>query len=271
MLIDCHVHLDSYTDAEVSEILERGREVGVGFVISAGTTLSSSERSIALSGKFADFFSSVGIHPMDIETPFDDATYERLEQLAVANEKVLVVSEVGLDFMEGAPDRALQYTAFREQIRLARQLGYPIVFHSREAHDEVFRVLREERAYEVGGVMHYFQGDMDTAKRAIDLGFYISLARPLLRYGYLQEVAAAIPLGNIVLETDAAPQPFKAKRENWTEPRHTRVIAARLAELQDTTVEEVEAITSRNIRRMLGQQWDVVRKYVSSLDGYDES
>ncbi len=276
MLIDCHVHLDSYTDAEVSEILERGREVGVGFVISAGTTLSSSERSIALSGKFADFFSGVGIHPMDIETPFDDATYECLEQLAVANEKALVVSEVGLDFMEGAPDRALQYTAFREQIRLARQLGYPIVFHSREAHDEVFRVLREERAYEVGGVMHYFQGDLDTAKRAIDLGFYISLARPLLRYGYLQEVAAAIPLGNIVLETDAAPQPFKAKRENWTEPRHTRVIAARLAELQDTTVEEVAAITSRNIRRMLGEQWDVVRKYVSSkhvssLDGDDES
>ena len=276
MLIDCHVHLDSYTDAEVSEILERGREVGVGFVISAGTTLSSSERSIALSGKFADFFSGVGIHPMDIETPFDDATYERLEQLAVANEKALVVSEVGLDFMEGAPDRALQYTAFREQIRLARQLEYPIVFHSREAHDEVFRVLREERAYEVGGVMHYFQGDLDTAKRAIDLGFYISLARPLLRYSYLQEVAAAIPLDNIVLETDAAPQPFKAKRENWTEPRHTRVIAARLAELQDTTVEEVEAITSRNIRRMLGEQWDVVRKYVSSkhissLDGDYES
>ncbi len=105
MLIDCHVHLDSYTDVEVSEILERGREAGVGFVISAGTTLSSSERSIALSGKFADFFSGVGIHPMDIETPFDDATYARLEQLAVANEKALVVSEVGLDFMEGAPDR----------------------------------------------------------------------------------------------------------------------------------------------------------------------
>ncbi len=267
MLIDCHVHLDSYTDAEVSEVLERGRDVGVGFVISAGTTLSSSERSIALSGKFADFFSGVGIHPMDIEEPFTDATYERLERLAVANEKTLVVSEVGLDFMEGAPDRAMQYTAFREQIRLARQLGYPIVFHSREAHDEVFRVLREERAYEVGGVMHYFQGDLDTARRAIDLGFYISLARPLLRYKYLQEVAAAISLDNIVLETDAAPQPFKAKRENWTEPRHTRVIATRLAELQGTTVEEVEAVTSRNIRSMLGKRWDVVRKYVSPLHG----
>ena len=262
MLIDCHVHLDSYSDEEVSEVLGRGRDAGVAFVISAGTTVPSSERSIALSAKFPDFFSGVGIHPMDIREPFDDATYAHLKQLAVSNEKVLVISEIGLDFMEGAPDRGVQYTAFREQIRLARELRYPIVFHSREAHDEVFRLLREERAYEVGGVMHYFQGDLDTAKRAIDLGFYISLARPLLRYPYLQEVAAAISLDNIVLETDAAPQPFKARRENWTEPRHTRVIAERLAELQGTSVEEVEDATSRNIRSLLAERWKVVQRHV---------
>ena len=262
MLIDCHVHLDSYSDEEVSEVLGRGRDAGVAFVISAGTTVPSSERSIALSAKFPDFFSGVGIHPMDIREPFNDATYAQLKQLAVSNEKVLVISEIGLDFMEGAPDRGVQYTAFREQIRLARELRYPIVFHSREAHDEVFRILREERAYEVGGVMHYFQGDLDTAKRAIDLGFYISLARPLLRYTYLQEVAAAISLDNIVLETDAAPQPFKSKRENWTEPRHTRVIAERLAELQGTSVQEIEDATSRNMRSLLVERWKVVQRHV---------
>ena len=264
MLIDCHVHLDSYQDEEVSEVLERGRNVGVAFVISAGTTIPSSERSIELSAKFPDFFSGVGIHPMDIRSPFDDCTYEHLHRLATSSEKVLVVSEIGLDFMEGAPDRAIQYTAFREQIRLARDLGYPIVFHSREAHDEVFRLLREERAYEVGGVMHYFQGDMDTAKRAADLGFYISMARPLLRFTYLQEVAAAVPIENIVLETDAAPQPFKAKRENWTEPRHTRTIAERLAELQSKPVEEVEFVTSANIQKLLGAKWEVVKKYIDT-------
>ena len=262
MLIDCHVHLDSYSDEEVSEVLGRGRDAGVAFVISAGTTVPSSERSISLSAKFPDFFSGVGIHPMDIREPFDDATYAQLKQLALSNEKVLVISEIGLDFMEGAPDRAVQYSAFREQIRLARELRYPIVFHSREAHDEVFRILREERAYEVGGVMHYFQGDLDTAKRAIDLGFYISLARPLLRYTYLQEVAAAISLDNIVLETDAAPQPFKSKRENWTEPRHTRVIAERLAELQGTSVQEIEDATSRNMRSLLAERWKVVQRHV---------
>ena len=177
MLIDCHAHLDSYSDAEVGEILERGRRVGVGFVVSAGTTLDTSRRSIELSGIFDDFFSGVGIHPMNVTGPVDEATYERLREMALSTEKVVVISEIGLDFMEGAPDRAIQYQAFREQIRLARELRLPVVFHSREAHDEVFRVLREERAYEVGGVMHYFQDDEATAGKAIELGFYVSLAR----------------------------------------------------------------------------------------------
>ena len=191
MLIDCHVHLDSYTDKEVGEVLQRGRDVGVGFVISAGTTVESTRRSIELSQRYADFFSGVGIHPMDIKEPFDQETYAALRDFAASTEKVLVISEIGLDFMKGAPDREVQYPAFREQIRLARELELPIVFHSREAHEETFRLLREERAYEVGGVMHYFQGNMETAKKAIDLGFYISLARPLFRLPELQEVASA--------------------------------------------------------------------------------
>lgn len=262
MLIDCHVHLESFPDEEIAQILERARRVGVGFVICAGTTLESSQRSVELSGLFPDFFSGVGVHPYDIREPLDDTTCHRLRQLALSNEKVVVVSEIGLDFMEGAPDRAMQYQAFRAQIRLARDLKLPVVFHSRESHDEVFRVLREEQAYEVGGVMHYFQADDATAKKAIDLGFYISLARPLLRLPHLQELAARLPLEQIVLETDSAPQPFKSKRESWTEPRHLREIAEKLAELQGRPVQEVEETTSRNIRTLLGRKWSVVERLV---------
>jgi len=258
MLIDCHVHLDPFSNEEVAEVLERARRVGVRFVISAGTTLESSRRSVELAGMFPDLFSGVGVHPMDIREPIDEEAYMQLRDLALSTEKVLVISEVGLDFMEGAPDRALQYQAFRAQIRLARELGLPIVFHSRESHSEVFRLLREERAYEVGGVMHYFQADERTAKEAIDLGFYISLARPLLRLPHLQEVAALLPLESIVLETDAAPQPFKAKRENWTEPRHLRTIVEILSELQHKPVEEVEEAVAANVQRLLGRGWPVV-------------
>ncbi len=266
MYVDCHVHLDSFTDVEVGEILERARGVGVRTVISAGTTIPSSQRSLELSGKYNGFFSGVGIHPMDIREPFNDQTYETLRNLATSTEKVLVVSEIGLDFMDGAPDRAIQYPAFREQIRLARELGLPVVFHSRESHDEAFRVLREERAYDVGGVMHYFQGDFRTAQKAMDLGFCISLARPLLRLPYLQQTAVKAPLESIVLETDAAPQPFKSKRENWTEPRHVATVAQTLAELKGIDVEEVEEVTTRNMRRVLGPKWDIVLRYLESAE-----
>ncbi len=264
MFVDCHVHLDPYSDAEVGEVLQRAGDVGVHAVISAGTTIDSSRRSVELSAKFPGLFSGVGIHPMDIKSPFTETTYQQLRGMATENEKVLVVSEVGLDFMEGAPDRADQYHAFREQIRLARDLQLPIVFHSREAHEESFRILREERAYEVGGVMHYFQGDREAAQKVTDLGFYVSLARPLQRLPDLQAAAAEIPLANIVLETDATPQPFKSKRENWTEPRHVRDVAELLAQLQSVSVEEVESATTRNIRNVLGPGWDTVQSY---LDG----
>ena len=266
MFIDCHVHLDPFTDVEVGEILDRARGVGVHAVISAGTTIPSSRRSLELSERYDGLFSGVGIHPMDIREPFTDRTYETLRDLATSTDKVLVMSEVGLDFMEGAPDRAIQYPAFREQIRLARELGLPVVFHSRESHDEAFRVLREERAYEVGGIMHYFQGDFRTAQKVMDLGFYISLARPLLRLTYLQETAVKVPLENIVLETDAAPQPFKSKRENWTEPRHVATVAQTLAELKGIDVEEVEEVTTRNMSRVLGARWETLIGYLGTSD-----
>ena len=263
MLVDCHTHLDPFSDSEITDIIHRAEVAGVGAIISAGTTVESSQRSIELSSRFPGLFSGVGIHPMDIQEPFDDATAERLRALAASTEKVLVISEIGLDFMEGTPDRAIQYDAFREQIRLALDLKLPIVFHSRESHDEVFRVLREERAYQAGGAMHYFQGDEPTARRAIDLGFYISFARPLLRLPHLQAVAARLPLEAIVLETDAAPQPFKSKRENWTEPRHVRPIAEKLAELQGKEVAEIEETTTANVRAMLGRGWTVLQRHVA--------
>ena len=255
MLVDCHTHLESFSKTEVSQVLERALAASVGCVISAGTTLQSSRRSVLLSGAFPALFAGIGVHPMDVREPIGESTAEELRKLATSAGKVVVISEIGLDFSEGAPDRALQYQAFREQIRLARHLRLPIVFHSRDSHDEVLRVLREEGAYDVGGAMHYFQGDDRTARQAIDLGFHISLARPLLRLPELQKVARALPLESIVLESDAAPQPFKSKRENWTEPRHVRLVAEMLAKVTARSVEEVEAVTTENVRRLLGERW----------------
>ena len=262
-LVDAHCHLDAYdTDSEVGEVLARARAVGVKLIVNAGTTVDSSRRCVELAREFPELYAGVGIHPMDLTGPVDEGVYSQLQECATSSNKVIVISEVGLDFLDNMPDRATQYQAFREQIRLARELRLPIVFHSRESHDEVLRVLREERAYEVGGAMHYFQGDLYTARAAIDLGFYISLAKPLLRLPHLQAVAADLPLDRIVLETDSAPQPFKARRENWTEPRHLQDIAQKLAELRGIDVNKVQRTTTDNFFNMLGERGAKVRSAI---------
>ncbi len=263
MLADCHMHLASYAPDEVPGILQRAGEAGVGMIISAGDTLESSARCVQLASQFSPVFAGVGIHPMEVRESITEDTYTSLNSLARANEKVVVVSEIGLDFMEGAPDRALQYQSFREQIRLARELKLPIVFHSREAQVETLRVLKEEQAYQVGGVMHYFQGDKTTAQKCLDLGFYISLAKPLLRLPHLQEIAAQLPLDSLVLETDSYAQPFKRKRKNWTEPYHVRMVAEKLAELKGITVAEVEEATTRNLLSLLASKADVIRAHAT--------
>ena len=260
MLIDTHTHLDTFSDTEIAEILARAKDAGVGSVVSVGTTVESSAQAVRLSAVFPQIFAGVGVHPMDLRGPINDETYASLLKLATSSNKVLMISEIGLDFKEGMPDRAMQFQAFRQQIRLARELKKPIVFHSRDSHPDTLRVLREEQAYEVRGIMHYFQADAPTARKAIDLGFYISLAKPLLRVHSLQQVAARLPLDHIVLETDSTPQPFKTRRENWTEPRHLRDIAAKLAELQGKSMEEVKEVTSQNFLSVIGSGKDIFQR-----------
>jgi TatD DNase family protein len=252
LLGDCHTHLDNYVADEMPGVLQRAREAGVAFIICAGTTLDSTRACIQLAHQHDMLYAGVGIHPMEARQPIDEDTYRELETLARDNPKVVCVSEIGLDFLPASPDHDIQFQVFREQIRLARSLKLPIIFHSRESHAAVFRTLREEGAEAVGGAMHYFQADEATAREAIDCGFFISLARPLLRLPELQEVAKAIPLEHIVLETDAAPQPFKKYRHNWTEPRHVLAVAQRLAELKGISLEEVAAVTTGNLARLLG-------------------
>ena len=251
---DAHTHLDQYDQyapAEIPGILERARDAGVGYILLAGTTIASTERCIALAEAHPMFYAGVGIHPMQADAPVDDAAYARLEALARDNPRVVCISEVGLDYLPDSPDHGVQDQVFRAHIHLAKSLDLPIIFHSRESHPAVFKVLREENAGRVGGAMHYFQGDLETARAAIDCGFFISLARPLTRLPELREVARQIPLEQIVLETDAYPQPFKKHRHNWTEPRHLAEVAQCLAAVKGISVAEVAETTTANLSRLL--------------------
>ena len=256
MLVDSHSHLDDFPPGELDGVLSRAREAGVRAIVLAGTTLASTAACVHLAQSHPMLLAGVGIHPMDVTGPIDDATYEQLRDAADSTPRVMAVSETGLNFDNGAPDLSVQYQAFREQIRLAVELRLPVIFHSREIpgqpelHNEVLKVLRQEQGWQVGGAMHYFQGDARVAQECMELGMYISLAKPLLRQPQLQEIAASLPLESIVLETDTYPQPFKAKRESWTEPKDVRQVAVQLAELKGIAVEEVEEATTANFLAM---------------------
>ena len=237
MLGDAHTHLDQYPLAEMTEIMDRARESGVVFAVCAGTTLKTTQDCIDLAELHEPLYAGVGIHPMEASALVDDQVYAELERMAKSSSKVVCISEVGLDYLPESPNHEIQDQVFREHIRLARSLSLPVIFLSRESHPAAFKLLRE--------------GDEATALEAIDCGFYISLARPLIRLPELQEVAKVIPLDNIVLETDAAPQPFKKYRTNWTEPRHVQSVAQTLADIKDISVEEVARVTTGNLARML--------------------
>ena len=250
-LVDAHTHLDHYEPAEIPGILQRAADAKVRLMVCAGTTLVSTRNSVALANEYHPIYAGVGFHPADLQGPITGEIYDEFKSLAQNNPKVVCVSEIGLEFLPTAPDKEVQFQAFRAQIQLALELEKPIVFHSRESHPEVLQTLREEGADAVGGVMHYFQGDEATARQAIDLGFRISLAKPLLRLPELQQVAKALPLDSIVLETDSAPQPFKKYRRNWTEPRHLVDISQKLAELKNLPVDEIIHTTTQNLLSLL--------------------
>ncbi len=256
-LIDGHTHVDQYADEEVHGLLSRARAAGVGAIIAAGTTLDSCARVLVLARRHPIIRAGVGLHPMDLKGPIDGPVEAKL-RAAAADPAAVVWSETGLDYLPTSPDHALQQDAFRAQIRLAKEFGLPLVVHSRDADADTVRLLREEHAADVGGAWHYFGGDMALAEAVLDLGFMVSLAKPLLREPALQEVAAQLPMDRLVIETDAYPQPFKKKRERWTEPWQLPQVAAKLAELHGASLEHVAQATTANYVRMTGERLSAI-------------
>lgn len=255
MFDDAHTHLDQYAPGELDAILRRAEEAGVDRIISAGTTLDSSRRCIQLAEQYPQLYAGVGIHPMDIREPWTEETCNALRDMARSSSRVVAISEIGLDYMRGMPDRNTQETYLREQVRLARELGLPVIYHSREAYPQILDILKDEKAERVGVIAHYFQGDEETAARCLELGFYISLAKPLLRLPRLQEVVKKLPLERLVLETDSYPQPWNPESRDWTEPAHVRQVAAKVAELKGVSLEDVARKTRENLEHILGQRF----------------
>lgn len=252
-LVDTHAHLDSgQLFDDVDAVVARARENGVGTILTVGCDLASSRTSVELAARFGNVWASVGIHPHDAVT-VDDVALAELKALAT-RDKVVAIGEVGLDFYRDRSPREAQRQAFRAQIRLARELGRPLIVHDRDAHDEVLTILRDEGASEVGGVMHCFSGDLAMAKECVTMGFFISFAGPLTYPANeaLRTVAAGLPIDVMLVETDCpylSPQPWRGRR---CEPAYVRTTAEMLATVKGLTLDDVARVTSLNALRLFG-------------------
>jgi TatD DNase family protein len=254
MLVDSHAHLDMpHFDADRDAVVERARQAGVASILTLGVDGASSQRAVALSQQYAEVYAAVGIHPHEAlhATPEVYRTLVALARERIAN-RIIAWGEIGLDYHYNHSPPDIQRREFRRQIRLAGEFDLPVCIHSRDAHGDALTILEEERAAEMGVVMHCFSGDETVAQRCLDLGFYLSFAGPVTfrNARHLPAVVPLVPDDRILIETDApylSPHPWRG-REHRNEPCRVTVIAARVAELRGISVEELGQCVKRNFQ-----------------------
>ncbi|HET6464926.1 MAG TPA: TatD family hydrolase [Nitrospiria bacterium] len=252
MLIDSHAHLnDPVYDADRDDVIRRAGEAGVGAIVTIGCDLESSRRAVELADRYKMIYATIGVHPHEVKL-VDDTTLTELQKLA-AHKKVIGFGEIGLDYFYLHSPRETQQRRFRQQIAQAKMLGLPIVVHSRDAKSDTLSILKEERVENIGGVMHCFTGDLEMARIAMEMNFYISFAGVLTftNATAVREVARALPMDRILLETDCpylSPVPNRGRRN---EPAYIRYTAEVLARLHpDQTPESIMNVTAENAARL---------------------
>ena len=244
-----HLHFPEYANDRAA-VLARARAAGVRGMITIGTDLAASQAAIALAVEEPDVWASVGVHPHDAASA-DSTVLAQIERLAQAP-RVVAVGEIGLDFFRDLSPRDVQTDVFRRQLDLARRAALPVVIHCRDAHAETLAILAEARVGEIGGVMHCFSGDVEVARRCLDLGLLISLAGPVTYKNAraLPEVARFVPADRLVLETDCPFLPPEGYRGKRNEPAYVSLTAARVAALRGEPLDRLAAATSDNARAM---------------------
>ncbi len=248
-IFDAHAHYDDkWFDEDRDDLLSSMPGNGVCGIVNASVDLTTARTAIVYAEKYDFMYACAGIHPENLEGLQDDY----LEQLAelYKHPKVLAIGEIGLDYHWDIR-RDVQNRVFEEQLQLARGLDAPVVIHDREAHGDVMELLRK---YRPKGLMHCFSGSVEMLKEVMKLGMYISLGGTVTfkNARVPVEVAAAVPLDRLLLETDApylSPVPFRGKRNDSTRIAHT---ALRIAEIRRMDAQELIDITTENAKRMYG-------------------
>lgn len=259
MLIDSHCHLDRLDlkpyENDFARFVQVSRESGVSHMLCVAINLASYPVMRELVDPYTCISVSVGIHPNEktADIPDEEADEDQLVALA-ADARVVAVGETGLDYYRSEGDISWQQERFRRHIRAACEVKKPLIIHTREARADTLRLLKEENAAAVGGVMHCFTEDWDIAKQALDLGFYISFSGivTFASAAQIQAVAKQVPKDCYLVETDSpylAPVPYRGKT-NY--PAYVRYVAEFIGKLRAISFEEVAQQSSENYRRLFG-------------------
>jgi TatD DNase family protein len=248
-VIDSHIHLD-FEDylPDFSDVMSRAKIAGVVGMVSIGssTAFESAERAIALAEKYSNVWATAGIHPHAAKTPFDP---DKLKQLA-SHPRVVAIGETGLDFFRDWAPRESQEQWFKAQIDLAKELKKPLIIHSRNAGEDSFKMLKDNNAADVGGVYHCFSEDAKFAERLRDINFLVSFPGTITfkKNDAQREIVKAIPLEQIMVETDGpymAPEPNRGKR---CEPAFVADTARVVAKVKEIPYDECAAILLKTTR-----------------------
>lgn len=249
MLFDSHAHINSERYQEDREALIQEIEASdLSYVMDIGFDLASSLTATKHAAAYDWCYAAVGCHPHDAKS-MDEDSFRLLAGLA-EKPKVQAIGETGLDYYYDFSPRDVQQQWFRRQIQLARQLSKPLVIHDRDAHDDVLRILKEEKAFETGVLMHCYSGSKEQALQYVKLGATLSIAGPVTYKNARKtiEVVEAIPIDHLLAETDSpylTPEPFRGKINKPTLVEHT---VRKIAEIKGIPYEEAARITCDNAK-----------------------
>lgn len=250
VLVDSHCHLDllnlKASGGSLEAVLDQAAEQGVAYMLCVSVNLPHLPRVLALAESHDRVFASVGIHPNEKPSEQEPSVAD-LAALA-AHPRVVAIGETGLDYFRSEGDLEWQRARFRRHIKAARETGKPLIIHTRQARSDTLDILEEEGAHEVGGVLHCFSEDWETAKRGMEMNFMVSFSGIVTfnNAKELQQVAARIPLERILVETDApwlSPVPHRGKPN---QPAYVRHVAEYIAMLRETSLEEIARTTTDN-------------------------
>ncbi|MTI64831.1 TatD family hydrolase [Methylophaga sp.] len=251
MYIDSHCHLNMLADEPggIDAMVREASDNGIEHILCIAIDKASCAEVKAIADRYSQVTASVGIHP-NVEQQEQFSVEELIAQ--ASHPKVIAIGETGLDYFRSEGDLEWQRDRFRVHIEAARQTQKPLIIHTREAREDTMAILENEKAEEAGGIIHCFTENWETAKRALDIGFYISLSGILTFKSAreLQDVARKLPLDRILIETDSpylAPVPHRGKTNK---PVFVKHVAAFLAELRGDTVENIAATTTANFQRL---------------------